>query len=70
MSLEFLKLATHFIIDKQGDDYLFCHGTNDLQNQVPLESFGLEEPNGVYNKEPLSCNGNSETNISELVKIP
>ena len=25
---------------------MYCHGINDLRNQVPLGNFGLEEQNG------------------------
>ena len=35
--------------------------------KYPSEIFGLEERNGMYDKEPLSCNGHSDKNISELV---
>ena len=50
---------------------ILCQGIDDLQNQVPLgNSLALRAKMGVYDKEPLSYNGHSDTNISELIKNP
>ena len=49
---------------------ILCHGINDLQNQVLLGNVWARGANGVYDKEPLSYNGHSDKNISELVKKP
>ena len=38
--------------------------------KYPSEFFGVEEQNGVYNKNTLSFNGHSDKNISQLVKKP
>ena len=36
----------------------------------PSEVFGLEEQNGGYGKEQLSCNGHIDENVFELVNKP
>ena len=38
--------------------------------KYPSEIFGWRSKMGVYDKEPLSCNGHSNKNISKLVKKP
>ena len=41
-----------------------------FKSKDPSENFGLEKQMGVYDKEPLSCNGQSDKNIFSLVKKP
>ena len=64
--------GTHLIRNKQWDDKSFILSWNkwSLKSSTPRKFLGSRSKMGVYDKEPLSCNGHSDKYISELVKRP